>query len=91
MSGVGNGVYSNKHGFLGGYGWMLLVARIIQLFPNVTSHSELLFRFFSVYSTWAWSAVPVGLALGGKVPSYRMQPVRPQLQITSQFIYNYNN
>ncbi|KAF4672316.1 hypothetical protein FOL47_000701, partial [Perkinsus chesapeaki] len=47
------GVYSNALGYLGGVSWAILVARICQLFPHMCS-SQLVVRFFRVYSRWNW-------------------------------------
>lgn len=53
------GIYSNVMGYLGGVNWAILVARISQLFPDVTP-MRLLERFFLFYSTWKWT-VPIQL------------------------------
>ena len=44
-----NGIYSNSLGFLGGFSWALLVAKICQDHED-TSPSELIFKFFQVYA-----------------------------------------
>ncbi|KAF4740448.1 hypothetical protein FOZ63_025201 [Perkinsus olseni] len=47
------GIYSNALGYLGGVSWAILVARVCQLFPNM-GPSQLVVRFFRVYSRWNW-------------------------------------
>ncbi|CEL97701.1 unnamed protein product [Vitrella brassicaformis CCMP3155] len=51
------GVYSNVIGYLGGVSWALLVARVCQLYPNM-SPSQLVHRFFRVYAKWNWK-IPI--------------------------------
>ncbi|XP_060950423.1 poly(A) polymerase type 3-like [Limanda limanda] len=52
-------IYSSKLGFLGGVSWAILVARICQVYPNVTA-STLVMKFFRVYSMWEWP-IPIRL------------------------------
>ena len=47
------GLYGNKMGYLGGINCNLLVAMVCQRYPNA-SPSNLLARFFLVYSKWPW-------------------------------------
>ncbi|CAG9477842.1 unnamed protein product [Plasmodium vivax] len=47
------GIYSNILGFLGGISWALLTAKICQLYPNYNV-SQLIGKFFRVYSIWNW-------------------------------------
>lgn len=47
------GLYGNKMGYLGGINCNLLVAMVCQRYPNA-SPSNLLARFFFVYSKWPW-------------------------------------
>lgn len=47
------GIYSNILGFLGGISWALLTAKICQLYPNFNV-SQLICKFFKVYSIWNW-------------------------------------
>jgi poly(A) polymerase len=47
------GLYGNKMGYLGGINCNLLVAMICQFYPHA-SPSNLLARFFFVYSRWPW-------------------------------------
>ena len=47
------GLYGNKFGFLGGINCNILVAFVCQLYPEA-SPSNLLQRFFRVYSNWDW-------------------------------------
>lgn len=47
------GLYGNKMGYLGGINCNLLVALVCQYFPH-SSPSQLLMRFFWVYSRWEW-------------------------------------
>ncbi|PHJ26131.1 polya [Cystoisospora suis] len=51
-------IYSNVLGYLGGISWSILVARCCQLYPNF-SPSQLIQRFFTVYSIWNWRNSPV--------------------------------
>ena len=48
----GHGIYSNVFGFLGGFSWAILVARICQLYPTASS-STLVEKFFLVFSKWS--------------------------------------
>ena len=47
------GLYSNKLGYLGGVNYNIMVAMILQLYPN-SSPSALLHRFFFVFKSWRW-------------------------------------
>ena len=47
------GLYGNKMGYLGGINCNLLVAMVCQRYPNA-SPSNLLARFFFLYSRWPW-------------------------------------
>ncbi|CDU18947.1 hypothetical protein YYC_01850 [Plasmodium yoelii 17X] len=47
------GIYSNILGFLGGISWALLTAKICQIYPNYNI-SQLICKFFRVYSIWNW-------------------------------------
>lgn len=48
------GIYSNVLGFFGGITWSLLTARVCQLYPYYAP-SQLVSRFFRLYSTWNWT------------------------------------
>jgi poly(A) polymerase Pap1 len=52
-------IYSNIFGFLGGISWSILVARIIQLFPNC-GPTEIIYRFFQYWANWKWPT-PISL------------------------------
>jgi poly(A) polymerase Pap1/endonuclease/exonuclease/phosphatase family metal-dependent hydrolase/2'-5' RNA ligase/uncharacterized protein (UPF0248 family) len=54
------GMYNARVGFLGGYGYMILVAKICQMFPTLRAR-ELVHRFFQVYAQWNWDDTPVQL------------------------------
>ena len=47
------GLYGNMMGYLGGINCNLLVAMVCQIFPNA-SPSNLLYRFFQLYSKWQY-------------------------------------
>lgn len=47
------GIYGNVLGYLGGINCAIMVARVCQLFPS-SSQSELIVKFFQVYSHWKW-------------------------------------
>ena len=40
-------------GYLGGISWAILVAKIVQLFPNLKAN-KLLKKFFKTYKIWEW-------------------------------------
>ena len=46
-------IYSNVMGYFGGIAWAICVARVCQLYPNM-SPSQLLLKFFETMSTWDW-------------------------------------
>jgi poly(A) polymerase Pap1 len=72
---IGRGLYSNRLGYLGGYGWSLLAARICQLYQKAPIR-ELVCRFFDTYANWAWSTQPVALAdpVSGRLLPYTLTP-----------------
>ena len=47
------GLYSNILGYLGGFSWAMLVAKICVDNPDRDA-SGILGRFFEVFSTWEW-------------------------------------
>ncbi|CAN0014987.1 unnamed protein product, partial [Ectocarpus sp. 12 AP-2014] len=47
------GIYSNVLGCLGGVNWAILVAFVVQRYPNA-SPSVLLTKFFLMYHRWKW-------------------------------------
>ena len=55
----GNGLYSNILGYLGGFSWAVLVARVCIDHPDLSA-PELVQRFFHVFKDWSWPA-PVSL------------------------------
>ena len=48
---TGRAIYSNVSGFLGGVAWAMLVARICQLYPNVSA-GAIVSRFFIIMHQW---------------------------------------
>jgi poly(A) polymerase len=52
-------VYGNALGYFGGITWVILVARVCQMYPNAAP-SVVVKRFFSVFGKWKWPA-PVHL------------------------------
>ena len=50
-------------GYLGGFSWAVLVAKVCIMHPNVKSESacEMIFKFFEVFSKWNWP-IPVALS-----------------------------
>lgn len=49
------GVYGNVMGFPGGVAWALMVARVCQLYPNVSA-ATMVGKFFRIMSKWEWPA-----------------------------------
>lgn len=47
-------IYSNAMGYFGGVTWAILVARVCQLFPNMSA-SQQVARFFKVFALWDWT------------------------------------
>ena len=47
------GIYSNVLGYFGGVTWMILVATICKMCPNLQPN-KLLYYFFKYYSKWEW-------------------------------------
>ena len=52
-------IYSTTCGYLSGISWALLCAKICLIYPNLSS-TDLLHKFFKVFSRWDWS-IPVSL------------------------------
>ena len=48
---IGRAIYSDVCGFLGGVGWAILVAKICQLYPNVSA-GAIVDRFFIIMHQW---------------------------------------
>ncbi|CAN0465918.1 unnamed protein product, partial [Discosporangium mesarthrocarpum] len=46
-------IYSNVLGCLGGVNWAILVAFVVQLYPNAAP-STIVHKFFRVYHKWNW-------------------------------------
>lgn len=47
------GIYSHQFGYLGGFSYAIMVAKICQDYPQLEV-SDLLYKFFEVYSDWKW-------------------------------------
>ena len=47
------GLYSNKMGYLGGVNFNIMATMVCQLYPNA-SPSNLVRKFFLLYSKWRW-------------------------------------
>ena len=47
------GIYSHQFGYLGGFSYAIMVAKICQDYPNLEV-ADLLYKFFEVYSEWKW-------------------------------------
>ncbi|KAH3767389.1 RNA 2',3'-cyclic phosphodiesterase [Pelomyxa schiedti] len=81
------GLYSNRLGFLGGFAWSLLTARICQVSPN--DDAEKVFaKFFTLYSSWNFAATPVtmiGTSISPKnTPGefiHVMTPTKPSVNV----------
>lgn len=70
----GRGIYGSIYGYLGGYGWLILVAYICQLHPQFAfSPIDLLFEFFRKFSQWNWKS-PVNLLTGNQIPKCNTSP-----------------
>ena len=54
------GIYSNKHGYLGGVNFNILVGIVCQLFPKATP-AFLLVKFFELFANWNWETTPAML------------------------------
>eukprot|EP01064_Diplonema_japonicum_P028618 TRINITY_DN4427_c0_g1_i1.p1 TRINITY_DN4427_c0_g1~~TRINITY_DN4427_c0_g1_i1.p1 ORF type:complete len:583 (+),score=65.12 TRINITY_DN4427_c0_g1_i1:76-1824(+) len=50
------GVYGNVYGYPGGVAWAILVARVCQLYPNMSS-GEVFLKFFAFHKNW-WKPDP---------------------------------
>jgi len=48
------GIYSNVLGYFGGVTWMIMVAIICKIFPNLEPN-KLLYYFFEYYMKWDWN------------------------------------
>lgn len=46
-------IYGNKMGFPGGIAWVLMVARVCQLYPKAAS-ANIVFKFFNIIRRWPW-------------------------------------
>jgi len=57
------GIFSNKHGFLGGISYALLVAWVSIRSPQIRSPYRLLHLFFQVFSSFPWYKIPLHLDL----------------------------
>eukprot|EP01105_Mastigella_eilhardi_P020930 TRINITY_DN5023_c0_g1_i2.p1 TRINITY_DN5023_c0_g1~~TRINITY_DN5023_c0_g1_i2.p1 ORF type:complete len:717 (+),score=139.53 TRINITY_DN5023_c0_g1_i2:1350-3500(+) len=80
------GIYSNKCGFLGGFAWSILAARVCQMFPN--DDIEAIFaKFFAVFAAWNFAKTPVTLIGTGVVPKMDarfvvVSPAKPYRNVT---------
>lgn len=65
---IGRAIYSNVSGFLGGVAWAMLVARICQLYPNVSA-GAIVSRFFIIMHQWYKNVEGMGcnLLMGSQV------------------------
>ena len=54
------GIYSAKHGFLGGISWAILAGFICQL-TQAKNDVESMFWFFEIFSVWNWQEHPIQL------------------------------
>ena len=52
-------LYSNKLGYLGGFSWTMLVAKVCLAYPE-ESGEALLHKFFKFYQAWDWN-IPISL------------------------------
>lgn len=75
-------ISSNIHGFLGGIGWAILVARMCQFYP-LACPSTIVSKFFTLYEVWKWPS-PVLLTeiesgtQGGLSARIEMRPWNPE-------------
>ena len=54
------GIYSNVHGYLGGFSWSILVAYVCRHKASPTA-AETLVAFFRTFAFWNWATDPVAL------------------------------
>jgi poly(A) polymerase len=72
-----NGIYGNILGYLGGFSWTVLVAKVCQLYKGASS-SELVIHFFRTFANWLWPE-PVFLKAPGRQPYQAWNPhLNPQ-------------
>jgi poly(A) polymerase Pap1/uncharacterized protein (UPF0248 family)/2'-5' RNA ligase/endonuclease/exonuclease/phosphatase family metal-dependent hydrolase len=77
------GLYNNRLGYFGGFGWTILVLKVVQLYPKLQPR-QLVHKFFQVFSHWDWSNVPVAVTLdNGVTPSYKMDQQRDRMAIVT--------
>ena len=49
------GLYGNMLGFLGGFSWAVLVAKVCMENPQERSIAKMLHKFFGLYADWDWT------------------------------------
>lgn len=72
-------LYSSIMGYLGGISWAILAAKICQLYPNYCI-TQLLERFFFIYSLWLWDEMPVYIETMRNTPETVLNPKLLQFQ-----------
>lgn len=83
------GLYGNKFGYFGGVNCNILAALICQMYPKACP-SILLFKFFSIYSSWNWDwEMPVTLCAVRKPPETKKdRPVYPETFLSRRDQYD---
>jgi poly(A) polymerase len=76
------GIYSHTFGYLGGVSYAIMVAKICQDFPGLTV-SDLLYKFFEVYSEWKWLE-PVSIKIQKKKDKLNLNT----LQVLNSYSYD---
>jgi poly(A) polymerase len=55
------GIYSNIHGYLGGFSWALLVSYVCRANVRCRFVPEMIVSFFRIFAFWNWTQIPVCL------------------------------
>jgi predicted nucleotidyltransferase len=52
-------ISKGSYGYINGIGWAVLVAKVCQMFPEVTELNQQLANFFNTFSAWDWKRAVV--------------------------------
>ena len=86
------GIYSNKHGYLGGVNFNILVGIVCQLFPRATP-AFLLEKFFELFANWNWETTPAMLCrpVVHKTLDFEVWGQTHLMSRTAQMVFKRNN